>query len=107
MSMLLSNKLMQLDGEPAYWCPGCCVLHIVNVNVPNKHTNAIWSWNKDVNNPTFSPSIHIIGRCHSFVRDGKIQFLDDCSHKLAGRTVELPNIPQVEREFCDEPTPDT
>jgi hypothetical protein len=27
--------------------------------------------------------------CHSFVRDGQIQFLSDCTHKLAGQTVPL------------------
>src|SRR5579871_2708213 len=26
-------------------------------------------------------------RCHSFVTDGRIQFLNDCSHALAGKTV--------------------
>ena len=31
--------------------------------------------------------------CHSFVRDGRIQFLDDCSHELAGQTVDLPAWP--------------
>ncbi len=30
--------------------------------------------------------------CHSFVRDGKIQFLSDCTHELAGQTVELPEV---------------
>jgi hypothetical protein len=29
-------------------------------------------------------------RCHSFVVDGQIQFLGDCTHKLAGQTVPLP-----------------
>ncbi len=29
-------------------------------------------------------------RCHSFVREGKIQFLTDSTHELAGQTVELP-----------------
>jgi len=28
--------------------------------------------------------------CHSFVADGRIQFLGDCTHKLAGQTVPLP-----------------
>lgn len=28
--------------------------------------------------------------CHSFVKDGRIQFLGDCTHALAGWTVELP-----------------
>ena len=27
--------------------------------------------------------------CHSFVRDGQIQFLGDCTHALAGKTVPL------------------
>lgn len=30
--------------------------------------------------------------CHSFVWDGKIQFLNDCSHVLKGQTVDLPEI---------------
>lgn len=28
-------------------------------------------------------------RCHSYVRDGKIQFLDDCTHELKGQTIPL------------------
>lgn len=28
-------------------------------------------------------------RCHSFVRDGQIEFLSDCTHALAGQTVPL------------------
>jgi hypothetical protein len=28
-------------------------------------------------------------RCHSFITDGKIEFLSDCTHSLAGQTVEL------------------
>lgn len=30
--------------------------------------------------------------CHSFVTDGRIQFLGDCTHALAGQTVDLPPI---------------
>ncbi len=28
--------------------------------------------------------------CHSFVTDGRIQFLSDCTHALANQTVDLP-----------------
>ncbi|MGO4304206.1 DUF6527 family protein [Cupriavidus sp. RAF12] len=28
--------------------------------------------------------------CHSFVREGRIEFLGDCTHHLAGQTVGLP-----------------
>lgn len=31
-------------------------------------------------------------RCHSFVRDGRIQFLNDCTHALAGQMVDLPDV---------------
>lgn len=31
--------------------------------------------------------------CHSFVKDGQIQFLGDCTHALAGRTVPLEPCP--------------
>lgn len=31
--------------------------------------------------------------CHSFVTDGRIQFLTDCTHALAGQTVDLPDYP--------------
>lgn len=30
--------------------------------------------------------------CHSFIRDGRIEFLSDCTHALAGQTVDLPDI---------------
>jgi len=30
--------------------------------------------------------------CHSLVTDGRIQFLSDCTHALAGQTVDLPEI---------------
>lgn len=34
--------------------------------------------------------------CHSFVNNGAIQFLSDCSHELAGKTVPLPDYPRGE-----------
>ncbi len=29
---------------------------------------------------------------HSFIKDGMIEFLGDCTHKLAGQTVDLPEF---------------
>lgn len=34
--------------------------------------------------------------CHSFVEDGKIRFLGDCTHPLAGQTVDLPEVKGAE-----------
>ena len=43
----------------------------------------------------FSPSVLVTKpptpyACHSFVTDGRIQFLTDSTHTLAGQTVPLP-----------------
>ena len=36
------------------------------------------------------PFEHIKTVCHSFVTDGRIQFLSDCTHAMAGQIVDLP-----------------
>jgi len=71
------------------WCPGCDQAH-----APNER----WTYNGDPDRPTFTPSILVTGGsrglvCHSFVTDGRIQFLGDCTHALAGETVDLPDVP--------------
>ena len=87
------------DGTLHGWlfrCPGCDAdpldggLHCPTTG---------WTFNGDLERPTFSPSILVRWEspqgprvCHSFVTDGKIQFLGDCTHALAGQTVPLPNI---------------
>jgi len=54
-----------------------------------------WTWNGDTEKPTLRPSIltesHLF-RCHSFVNDGVVQFLGDCSHDKANTTVELLDV---------------
>lgn len=41
--------------------------------------------------PTFERSG---GVCHCFVVDGQMQFLNDCTHSLAGQTIDIPPWPQ-------------
>ncbi len=80
-------------------CPGCNFPHSFRVaGIPSP-----WIWNGDLDRATFSPSLLVrFGdgpgdkRCHSYVRDGQIRFLDDCSHSLAGQTVKVPFIPEPE-----------
>ena len=84
-----------------FWCPGCKTAHGVWTSKPAP-SGARWSWNGDTVRPTFEPSIVVNveypqGRdvppkrlvCHSFVREGRIEFLGDCTHALAGQTVAL------------------
>jgi Family of unknown function (DUF6527) len=93
----VSAVLEKLDGDPfnyAFYCPGCECDHGFNTDTAKK---PCWTFNGDMIRPTISPSLLIRwGRgdkppkvCHSFVRDGQIQFLADCAHKLAGKTVAL------------------
>lgn len=99
------------DGSYRFICPGCNCTHTLSDK---------WAFNGDNDKPTFSPSIlvrtgHYVpghedqcwckfyadrpdeepdfkcSQCHSFVKDGKIQFLSDCSHELAGQTVDIPD----------------
>ena len=54
-----------------------------------------WSWNGDTEKPTVKPSIlsdNGTDRCHTWINDGKVQFLDDCSHELKGQTLDLLDI---------------
>lgn len=51
-----------------------------------------WTWNGDTETPTIKPSILTScgnSVCHSWVNDGKVQFLNDCTHSLAGQTIDL------------------
>lgn len=78
-----------------FYCPGCKYDHPFHV-LPQTPPRPIWSWNGSTEKPTFSPSLMVFGsvpeqRCHSFVTDGRIQFLSDCHHALAGQTVDLPD----------------
>jgi hypothetical protein len=108
VSVQLSPVLMLLGKEPTHWCPGCRMLHRINVNAPNEYTGARWTWNSDVNAPTFEPSIHIVGVCHYFIRAGQIQFCADSKHQFAGQSMPLPAIPREDLDFWqdDEPAED-
>jgi len=96
----MSETVTELTPYLEYWssgmymfkCPGCKYLHPFHVN---SHPNGSkWNFNGDVNKPTFTPSLlvndhHPESRCHLFLTEGKIQFLSDCHHELAGQTVEM------------------
>ena len=97
----------------SFQCPGCGQDHCLPLTGPNA-----WRFNGDAERPTLQPSILAKGVkvklgpdgkwhggfelgpdgeplpsvCHSFVTDGRIQFLPDSNHALAGQTVDLPEV---------------
>lgn len=109
-------------GGYTFYCPGCGEGHTIQTE-----GNGAWSFNGDLEEPTFSPSVLLrsghyasthkpgdrcwctfnaeraakgeapsafkCGICHSFVENGTIRFLRDCTHALAGKTVPLPELP--------------
>jgi hypothetical protein len=82
------------SGDWGFHCPGCGYGHSFRVN--DDKSRPQWTWNGSLDKPTFTPSLLVnnhepASRCHSFVTDGKIQFLSDCFHALAGQTVDLPD----------------
>lgn len=65
-----------------FWCPGCNCAHYFNEG---------WTFDGNEETPTVSPSILVRGEgiCHLFIRSGKLVFLSDCTHHLAGQTVAM------------------
>jgi len=110
----LSTKLRSGEGgRVMFWCPGCNEAHVIRVG---DGTGPGWGYNGNADAPTFTPSVLVRGFypsdvegefddptkdkpfvCHTFVTDGRIQFLGDCTHALAGQTVDLPDFPENER----------
>ena len=82
------HKIGHDNGKIQYlfWCPVCDHCHAYDES---------WKFNGDYDKPTFTPSLLNTkpndrkDRCHLFVTDGKIKYLNDCSHALAGQEIEL------------------
>lgn len=105
------------DGGLLFQCPGCDVMHQVKVGAG---AGPRWGWDGNAEAPTFTPSVLVTWNqwvpsaedpevhakirrgeivqtierrvCHSFVRAGRVEFLSDCTHALAGQTVDLPEV---------------
>lgn len=94
--------------EYMFFCPGCKCGH----GFKTDGNSPCWTFNGDLVKPTIQPSIIVTGTqpitdeqyailrgggkvekrplvCHVHVREGMIQFLDDCTHELKGTTVPL------------------
>lgn len=85
----MAEKLHRLDDEQmGFFCPGCRVWHGIRI-AGEGHPR--WLWNGSMESPTFTPSIHIGGVCHSLVINGTIQFLRASTHSRSGQIVEIPD----------------
>ena len=112
------NTSVHRKGHFIFKCPGCNDFHDIgpgwqfngDLDKPtfapsilvrcgcyhpehNKYNDSCWcTHNAERIARNDPPSPYKCYQCHSFIRDGKIEFLNDCSHDLAGQTVDLPEI---------------
>jgi hypothetical protein len=86
-------KLVEgVSGVFLHLCPGCKDFHYFHTTYKNR-SNASWSFDGNLEQPTFHPSMNIgPSYCHYWLRQGKIEFLADCQHALKGQSVELPEF---------------
>lgn len=100
----IEGKSIRRGDDLLYGCPGCKTAHGFAIHdVPVAGVKA-WGFNGNTDAPTLSPSVKIqMGIhedrttdfdfvCHHFVRDGRIEYCSDCTHALAGKTVDLPIV---------------
>lgn len=104
----MENEVVYTNEKNSYlifYCPGCKEGHTIKIA-----GNDPWTWDGNKVKPTISPSVLLwlehhpdedeeekkyvnSRRCHSFIRNGMIEFLGDCGHAFAGQTVPLHPIP--------------
>lgn len=82
-----------------YWCPGCGREHTINLDLDLKAQGVpTWALTGPDEAFTLQPSVNCTPPegpvCHSWVRDGRIEFLGDCTHALKGQTVDVPAWPK-------------
>lgn len=86
--MSAKGKLRILEDGFAFWCPACQEYHEID---------AKWRFCGNTDRPTFQRSVPALTStersgeqiCHSFVTNGQIRYLSDCTHDYRGQTVEM------------------
>lgn len=124
----ISSKLRDGEDFLTYWCQGCEASHTVHIG-SGYGPRWRWNGSADaptfepsvfIRTGHHVPGVKLMpdGRCgfcvsaeedghptlcsvcHTFIRDGRVQFLPDCTHRYAGQTLPLPDLPEHMR---DEP----
>ncbi len=97
-----SNAPSGAPGESYwFWCPGCDTNHRFVVKLAEGDPGPLWSFDGNLEAPTFSPSLLCnsdatpedvalgVHRCHLYLKAGMVQYLGDCTHEYAGKTIPV------------------
>lgn len=69
-----------------WWCPGCTHTHSINVD---NSTGANWTFDGNVEQPTFSPSVLVRGTRHDLTEAEEAAFESECAEKGLTREQQL------------------
>jgi hypothetical protein len=90
MAKVKACKNGQGRDSVAFECPGCGSIHFCPID------NDGWKLTGTDEKPTLRPSVRTMmgndHRCHLYITDGEIQYLGDCDHDMAGKTVPMRDV---------------
>ena len=89
------------EVQVMFHCPGCGGTHAYWLAHPPPKTQPIWEFDGNIQAPSWTPSLRIQSMsrkekpyiCHLYVRNGQIEYLSDCTHELAGKTIPMQLYP--------------
>lgn len=122
--MGLLSKILRngVGGRLSWWCPGCSMAHQVitegedawgwngSADKPSFSPSVKVQWSslsqaaqekdhafyarhgRHMTPAELPYDQHYV--CHSYVTDGQMQFLHDCTHHLVGQAVQIPDWPK-------------
>jgi hypothetical protein len=116
MGYMLNHKwYWSREGYIQHWCPGCNERHEIAIEGTNER-GARWNISWEDGKATVSPSVLVstnsprnaheidhpvtYAKCHYFIINGRIQYLNDCLHALAGKVVDIPEFPNKLCDLC-------
>ena len=77
-----------------FFCPGCQCSHCLNLDASRDGPR--WTWDGNLEAPTVTPSVKCLAAgeviCHLWIKAGRIEFLGDCEHDLAGQVVNMTEV---------------
>lgn len=91
------GKKLRISGNNVltFYCNACKTTHGVRI------CRNGWQWNENPESPTFTPSLLSVSgslRCHCFVSNGCIKYLNDSTHELKGKSVPMLDLPYEIKE---------
>jgi hypothetical protein len=96
----VTTKMRRTTHGFAWWCPGCEEAHPLpyekgwtfdgNLEQPTFTPSFKHEWDQGPLDPRRTPGHHC---CHYVITAGQVAYCGDCTHKLVGKTISMPDLP--------------